>query len=445
MEDEIKEMQVHEFVRRFKSLIKSNAKFCFFLGAGCSVTSGVKAAGSLVEEWLPKLKELEVGDSENFDKWLGRRYPNYEKDNAANYYGQIIEDLFPSPKERQKEIERQLEDAYPGFGYAVLAKLIDEYGIYCNIIITTNFDDMVADALYLYTNKKPIVIFHDSLANFVRISDTRPYVIQLHGDSKLSPRNTKDETDELGNEVQNVIENLFSETGLIFIGYGGNDNSVNKFFNGLSKDKVLFPLGIYWVGKSITNNNMRKFLKDRKAIRVDHKNFDELMLYILEEFEIEPIFDTKLENVSSKVYNTLKSFKEENSAKPNSEEKELLKTAAGKVDVGFSGLMIPDYSEIFRNLANISASSEIFRNLTKTPYHSEFFKNIINVPNCSELFRNLGFVNRVKYGLLDEKSEQDKDSLLDEKSEQEKDSLLDEKSEQEKDSLLDEKSEQEKE
>jgi hypothetical protein len=41
--------------------------------------------------------------------------------------------------------------------------MAEECGKHCNINLTTNFDGMVADALYLYTNKKHIVIFHESL------------------------------------------------------------------------------------------------------------------------------------------------------------------------------------------------------------------------------------------------------------------------------------------
>ena len=47
----------------------------------------------------------------------------------------------------------------------------------------TNFDDMVADALYLYTQKKPLVMVHESLASFVDTGRTRPTVLKLHGDA----------------------------------------------------------------------------------------------------------------------------------------------------------------------------------------------------------------------------------------------------------------------
>lgn len=61
---------------------------------------------------------------------------------------------------------------------------------------------MVSDAFYLYTNKKPIIISHESLSNFVRISNKQPLIIKLHGDSKLSFHNKKIETKELDEKVK---------------------------------------------------------------------------------------------------------------------------------------------------------------------------------------------------------------------------------------------------
>lgn len=296
----IKSIGVQEFVRRFKRLIEQNdAKFCFFLGAGCSVSSGIQTAGTLVDNfWLPKLKELETGDRENFNEWLKERFPEYNKENAAQFYGEIIENLFLTPKERQQEIERLVANKDPGFGYAVLAQLLAEKcGEHCNIVLTTNFDDMVADALYLYTNKKPIVIFHESLAGFVKISDTRPLVIKLHGDSKLSPHNTKGETKELDDKVKKVIKNLFSETGLVFIGYGGNDKSIINILKEIPKDEGSFQWGIYWIGQKIPDNEMKEFLENRNAVWVNHRDFDELMLLIKEEFELKHPSKERFENL----------------------------------------------------------------------------------------------------------------------------------------------------
>jgi hypothetical protein len=62
IEDGIRVIDVQKFIRRFKKLIENNnAKFSLFLGAGCSVSSGIQTAGYLVEKvWLPRLKKQKL-------------------------------------------------------------------------------------------------------------------------------------------------------------------------------------------------------------------------------------------------------------------------------------------------------------------------------------------------------------------------------------------------
>ena len=109
----------------------------------------------------------------------------------------MIQQLFFSPRGLGKrEIERLCDGRFPAFGYAVLASLMAMDGGRFNIVLTTNFDDLVADALYLFTAARPLVIHHESLANFIRPTRTRPLVVKLHGDHRLSPQNTFEETVE---------------------------------------------------------------------------------------------------------------------------------------------------------------------------------------------------------------------------------------------------------
>ena len=379
MDTEVKSIGVQEFVRRFKRLIKDNdAKFCFFLGAGCSVSSGIPTAGTLVDNvWLPKLKELEIGDQENFSEWLKRRFSEYKKENAAQLYGEVIENLFLTPKERQREIERLVAKKDPGFGYAVLAQLMAEKcGEHCNIILTTNFDDMVADALYLYTNKKPIVIFHESLAGFVKISDTRPLVIKLHGDSKLSPHNTKTETKELDEKVKKVIKNLLSETGLIFIGYGGSDKSIINILKEVPDDEGSFQWGIYWIGQSMPNNEMGEFLKNRSAVWVNHRDFDELMLLIKEEFGLKPPSNERFEKLFKVYFDTFQKLNTKINSKPDSGEKKILKKAVERT------------SKEFKSWWSVKLEAAKYKNTDPDKAEQIYQKGISQFPDSHELIGN---------------------------------------------------------
>ena len=81
-----------------------------------------------------------------------------------------MQTLFPLPKHQQQEIEQRFAGKDPGFGCAVLAQLLahKDHGPLSNVVLTTNFDDLVADAPYLFTRQRPLVVGHHSLVSFVQ-------------------------------------------------------------------------------------------------------------------------------------------------------------------------------------------------------------------------------------------------------------------------------------
>lgn len=122
----MKEIPVQVFVRQVHDIISNNqtSRFAFFLGAGCSRSSGIPTASELVRNyWLPKLKEIEEGksDSQPLDEWASKQFPGYDGNNAAEFYGAVMEARFREGVLRQQEIARLSEGKDPGFGYAVLA------------------------------------------------------------------------------------------------------------------------------------------------------------------------------------------------------------------------------------------------------------------------------------------------------------------------------------
>ena len=79
-----------------------------------------------------------------------------------------------------------MEGAEPSFGYSVLAQILVKTRH--SIVITTNFDDLVADALSMFAHKHPLVCGHESLTGFIRSQMRRPLVAKVHRDFPLHPR-----------------------------------------------------------------------------------------------------------------------------------------------------------------------------------------------------------------------------------------------------------------
>ncbi len=251
------------------------------------------------------------------DKWAGEVIHGYDPANPAQFYGSLIDKLFLTPEDRQREIEDLCEGRTPSFGYAVLAQLIALPAHGFNVVLTTNFDDLIADALYLYTDARPLVIHHESLATFIRPTRTRPLVVKLHGDHRLSPRNTALETETLAREIQRHTAMVLHDRGLIFMGYGGADHGILKMLYDLPGEAL--PFGAYWVHPEEPQGQVREWLASRHGIWVRSGWFDEVMLLVRNAFDLPHPSPNRFTRIFDEYQEKFKALSAAIQQKPNSE------------------------------------------------------------------------------------------------------------------------------
>lgn len=334
----LRKIGLNEFCRRLRSSLEvPDSRYIFFLGAGCSVTSGIPDAGSLVKnEWLPRLHDHRAKGIE-YEKWIKTAISHYNPKNPAASYGPVMESLFLFGEEKQQEIERLCENKFPDFGYAILAELITLNNGKFNVVITSNFDDLMADAMYLFTRIKPLVINHDSLAKFIRPTRTRPLIVKLHGDYHLAPLNTEIQTKKLKNEFEKNLSPLLNDRGLIFIGYGGNDIGIKKWLESLPERAL--PYGVYWISSIEPICELKSWLVSRDAIWVQHFDFNEIMVMFKDIFNISlPEPKKFVESLENKIFETYQRVaKNVLTQTDNTPESIILKTAIKKADKELKG------------------------------------------------------------------------------------------------------------
>lgn len=272
---EVQELSVEEVVGTIKRCQGSNIKFTFLLGSGASVSSGIPTGGELAQKWY---KELEQDLPKNrFEAWQKlKECKGVEDENRrAEFYSPIYEKRFGHiPEEGYNELKKIMEGKDPSLGYFILAQIISKTRN--NIVLTTNFDNLLEDAVRSYTEKTPFVAGHELLADHITSHTDRPIIIKLHRDLLLHPCNTMEETGKLPQQWEKNLRNILSSSTLIVLGYGGNDGSLMNFLEGLP---LAQRKGIYWCVRNLEDlaPRIREVLKKDSDRVVLIKDFDDFM------------------------------------------------------------------------------------------------------------------------------------------------------------------------
>ncbi len=219
---------------------ESKQRLALFLGAGASVSSGVPAAGAMIREWRVMAHRY-ARAADALDAWCAKQ-DWFEKEFE---YSALFAQLYPNAQSRQTYIERKIEGRAPGWGYLYLANLIAHD--WFKIALTTNFDNLLAEALAIYAGSVPVVCAADSEVMSVSLASQRPKIIKLHGDY-LFPhqKHTVEELKELGRNMKIKFEQVTQNYGLLVLGYGGRDHSIMGPLQAALAREEAFGPGIYW-------------------------------------------------------------------------------------------------------------------------------------------------------------------------------------------------------
>jgi protein O-mannosyl-transferase len=206
---------------------------------------------------------------------------------VARFYPQLYRRRYAGSEEAGYAfLEGQMEGKEPSFGYSVLAYLLSETPH--RVVVTTNFDNLVADALSIHSSRFPLVIGHDALAQYAGVELRRPLVAKIHGALGFSPKNQPEDISSLPEGWRISLGRILERYTPIVIGYEGNDGSLMGFLRSLP---LHIPDRILWCvyspdGKASdclehVSQEVRDYVKSRRGRFVPIRGFDELMAKLL--------------------------------------------------------------------------------------------------------------------------------------------------------------------
>jgi hypothetical protein len=236
----------------------------FFLGAGVSVTAGIPSANGMIRQLKEKIYRERNSLASNtlvredqIDQWIARERL---LDPQKSIYSQILAVAYPSAFERRRYIESLVDGRLPTSAHRLLAKLVLEslrVRRCVPIILTTNFDRLMEQALIQESGDFPYVAFHEQDVTGFPLDGNHPTVLKLHGDYLFEDIANLD--NELaaryrGNMAKKLSRCLINHA-LIVIGYSGNDDTIMKQLEDLSTKEKMGR--IYWLLRDVDKLNDR--------------------------------------------------------------------------------------------------------------------------------------------------------------------------------------------
>ncbi len=275
------ELSLIGFINEFKNASTGPhpRKFCFVLGAGASITSGIKSGQELVNIWEKELVERNKSENEKWKNEIG-----ISDKNRAQFYSQYYERrFFRHPEDGYNYLEKMMEQAKPSVGYVMLAHILTN--TIHNVVITTNFDHLTEDTITYYENKIPLVVGHESLAHYITRQKqiVRPTIVKIHRDLLYDPKSKVTELQVLHDDWAKALIKIFEEYHPVFIGYAGNDRTLMDFLM-MNKEKFqnnewLCPYWTFYKSEEI-NEVVKSFLIHANGYCIRHDGFDKVM-YLL--------------------------------------------------------------------------------------------------------------------------------------------------------------------
>ncbi|MDA2927572.1 SIR2 family protein [Acidobacteria bacterium AH-259-G07] len=220
---------------------------------------------------LAILRDQDPGDDPG--KWYKE---TFEKQPV---YSELIESLAPTRVERMSLLKSYFEPTknekeeglkVPTPAHRSIARLVAAG--YFRIIVTTNFDRLLEQALELEGLSPTTVSTPDHIAGMPPLPHVDCLVVKVNGDYlDTRIKNTPDELIKYDDATNALLDRIFEEYGLIVCGWSGEwDLALVDAI----RRSTRFRFSTFWMNRGSLSQEAKELIKQRKAIRLKIESAD---------------------------------------------------------------------------------------------------------------------------------------------------------------------------
>lgn len=246
--------------------IQSNpGVYALLIGSGVSRSAGILTGWEIVLDLTKKLADLQ-GDGCGSDpaRWY------HQKFGRDLDYSELLNQLAHTPAERQQllrsyfepnESERETGLKQPTAAHRAIARMVA--GGYCRVIITTNFDNLIEQAIRDEGPTPTVISTPDAIEGAVPLVHQQCCVIKLHGDYlDTRIRNTPEELESYDERVVGLLDRILDEFGLLVCGWSGQWDTALRAAIERSPNR---RYSMFWTTRSSLKEVPQRLVDARKA------------------------------------------------------------------------------------------------------------------------------------------------------------------------------------
>ncbi|MDR6873478.1 hypothetical protein J2Y55_004505 [Bosea sp. BE125] len=247
------------------SVYESKGVFAVLLGSGLSRSAGIPTGWEITLDLVRRVALTQgVEEQPDWAAWYR------EKTGEEPSYSGLLEELASSPEERRSilhsyieptEEDRQEGRKVPTAAHHAIADLVR--GGYIRVIVTTNFDRLMENALRERGIEPTIVSSVDALAGAEPLTHSACYILKLHGDYKDARiLNTEAELSGYPAQYDTLLDRIFDEHGLIVAGWSGEwDHALRAAFLRAPNRRY----SVFWAARGNLGSGAQELLEHRQA------------------------------------------------------------------------------------------------------------------------------------------------------------------------------------
>jgi hypothetical protein len=207
------------------SVYENPSVYCVLLGSGVSRAAEIPTGWEVTLDLVRRVAALEgVTDQTDWVGWYKRVHGSEPR------YSDLLDQLAATPDERRSILHSYIEPTpeeleagkkVPTKAHRAIASLVQTG--YIKVILTTNFDRLIENALREVGVEPTVIGSDDALKGAVPLIHSRCYVVKLHGDY-LDTRilNTEAELSVYSSLINTLLDRIIDEHGLIVSGWSGD-------------------------------------------------------------------------------------------------------------------------------------------------------------------------------------------------------------------------------